>query len=78
MKNLKNILESLWNSKEDSYSESKHPILQKTIDYIKDKYIRLTTKIEKGYYKVRDQNLPLQARIVGHKSRKTYSEKSLI
>jgi len=73
MKNLKRLLKQSWNSKKDSYSKCKHPILQKTIDYIKEAYVRLNTKIEKGYYKVIDMDLHLQRRKTKSLIKKVYN-----
>ena len=73
MKNLKNLLGDLWNSKQDSYSESEHPTLQKAIDLIKNKYIRLTAQVEKGYYKIIDMDIHLQRRRTDSLFNKLYS-----
>ena len=73
MKNLKSLLGNLWNSKKDSYSKCEHPILQKTIDYIKHKHIQLNTKIEKGYYNVKEIDIHLQRRRTEFLMKKVYS-----
>ena len=72
MTNLKNLLGSLWNSKQDSYSESKHPVLQKIIDSIKDKYIKF--EIEKRYYKVIEMDTHLACRKTNHLMEKLYNK----
>ena len=78
MKKSKNLLQQLWNSKKDSYSDCKNPILQKTIDQIKTTYIQLTAQIEKGYYKVIDMDLPLQRRKTNHLMKKLYPNQCTI
>ncbi len=61
---MKNLLEQLWNSKKDSYSECKHPILQRATDYIKNKYVHLTSQedpLHPGITEI-DMDLHLQQR----------------
>jgi len=72
MKNLKSLLKPLWNSKKDSYSECKHPILQRTIDCLKETYARLNSETEKGYYRVMERDVHLQSRKTKFIKKKRY------
>ncbi|MDD5192128.1 MAG: hypothetical protein PHH54_00875 [Candidatus Nanoarchaeia archaeon] len=71
MKNLLKLLGQLWNSEKNAYSECEHPILQRAIDYIKNKYVHLNVQVE-GYYNIIEMDLPLQRRRVGHLMKKIY------
>ena len=81
MATQKSLLRQLWNSQENSYSESEHPVLQQAMDLIKscyDKYMQLDIVVDKGCSHLRRLDIPLMTRKMNNLSGKVCGEKSLI
>ena len=57
------LLGKLWNCEKDFYSDCSSKILQKTIDYIKNKQIHFTAKRVSPVEVEIDMNIHLQRRI---------------